>query len=296
MASVSFSFLVFSYGHLHRHYFQPMTPVVPGIEAFCGNVLHSHDYREPEPFAGQCVLIVGAGASGQDLALDLAQEASKVVISAREDKQISCPLPDNVELRLALSSVEEDGRVRFEDDTCLHVDAIVWCTGYAFSYPFLAAECGVSVELGRRVRPLYKHLFHCMYPTMVFMGIPYLIAPFPLFDRQAQLTAAVLEGRVHLPDAETMLEWEQKDYASRLELGFKPHYAHVLGEKQWPYNSDLAAMAGIDDLPPFMEQLYHHVHSRRRTTLANYRHEEYRITSNDDFEIISLQDHETHAQ
>ncbi len=35
-------------------------------------VLHSHDYRTPEEFAGKTVALLGAGFSGLDISLELA--------------------------------------------------------------------------------------------------------------------------------------------------------------------------------------------------------------------------------
>ena len=37
------------------------------------------------------------------------------------------------------------------------------------------------------VKPLYKHLIHTTFPTMAFIGIPFQIVPFPLFDVQVCL-------------------------------------------------------------------------------------------------------------
>ena len=35
------------------------------MEHFAGRVVHSHDYRVPEEFAGQTVALLGAGFSGE---------------------------------------------------------------------------------------------------------------------------------------------------------------------------------------------------------------------------------------
>lgn len=40
--------------------------------------MHSHDYRVPEPFSGQNVLCIGAGSSGVDIALEIAELANQV--------------------------------------------------------------------------------------------------------------------------------------------------------------------------------------------------------------------------
>lgn len=52
----------------------PQIPFYPGREIFKGRQIHAHDYRVPEDFAGQRVVIVGAGIS----ALQILDEVSKV--------------------------------------------------------------------------------------------------------------------------------------------------------------------------------------------------------------------------
>jgi dimethylaniline monooxygenase (N-oxide forming) len=46
--------------------------------------VHSHSYRNAEPFIGRRVLIVGGGESGSDIALEVARVASQCWISLRE--------------------------------------------------------------------------------------------------------------------------------------------------------------------------------------------------------------------
>lgn len=50
---------------------------------FTGEYLHSHDYREPEPYTGKRVLVVGVGNSGLDIAADLAPVAAHTWVAAR---------------------------------------------------------------------------------------------------------------------------------------------------------------------------------------------------------------------
>lgn len=40
--------------------------------------MHSHDYRSAEPFADKSVLVLGAGLSGLDIAMELANVNAKV--------------------------------------------------------------------------------------------------------------------------------------------------------------------------------------------------------------------------
>lgn len=53
----------------------PYVPMIPGREKFQGRVLHVADYRSPEEFAGQRVVVVGAGNSAVQIAHELADHA-----------------------------------------------------------------------------------------------------------------------------------------------------------------------------------------------------------------------------
>jgi cation diffusion facilitator CzcD-associated flavoprotein CzcO len=68
---------------------EPIIPDWRGRELFGGRLLHSSEYRNPEPFAGERVLVVGPGCSGMEIAYDLAEGgASKVWLSARTPPNI----------------------------------------------------------------------------------------------------------------------------------------------------------------------------------------------------------------
>jgi cation diffusion facilitator CzcD-associated flavoprotein CzcO len=54
-------------------------PDWPGRDWFGGRVLHSADYRNPAPFRGRDVLVVGAGCSGMEIAYDLATGGARSV-------------------------------------------------------------------------------------------------------------------------------------------------------------------------------------------------------------------------
>lgn len=56
------------------------SPVLPGAgaDAFPGRQMHSHNYREAGPFAGQRVVVVGAAASGEDIGREISETATEV--------------------------------------------------------------------------------------------------------------------------------------------------------------------------------------------------------------------------
>jgi hypothetical protein len=66
----------------------PYAPSWPGMETFGDPIVHSSAYRNPAPFAGKRVLVVGYGNSGAEIALDLCEAWIDVTISVRSPVNI----------------------------------------------------------------------------------------------------------------------------------------------------------------------------------------------------------------
>lgn len=84
---------------------RPRIPQYPGQEIFRGKMLHSAHYRNPEPFRGKRVAIVGGGNSGAQILAEVSQVAETLWITKEEPSF----LPDDV-----------DGRYLFEEATKLY--------------------------------------------------------------------------------------------------------------------------------------------------------------------------------
>ena len=77
--------IVVATGHAHT----PFVPDWPGREAYSGELRHAREYRNPGPYAGLDVLVVGVGNSGAEIATDLGEGgARKVWIAVRTPPQI----------------------------------------------------------------------------------------------------------------------------------------------------------------------------------------------------------------
>lgn len=62
---------------------KPYLPSLPDQENFKGQLLHTATYRHPEPFIGKRVVVVGAGNSAVQVAVELAQQ-TQVTLTSRE--------------------------------------------------------------------------------------------------------------------------------------------------------------------------------------------------------------------
>ncbi|MFE9725558.1 flavin-containing monooxygenase [Streptomyces sp. NPDC005794] len=67
----------------------PRIPPWPGREGFTGELVHAAEYRDPAPYAGKDVLVVGIGNTGAEIAVDLVEGgASGVRIAVRTTPHI----------------------------------------------------------------------------------------------------------------------------------------------------------------------------------------------------------------
>ncbi|UYQ62771.1 flavin-containing monooxygenase [Streptomyces peucetius] len=72
--------VVVATGHNHT----PRLPDWPGRETYGGELLHARDYRDPAPYAGKDVLVVGVGNTGAEIAVDLVEGgAARVRLAVR---------------------------------------------------------------------------------------------------------------------------------------------------------------------------------------------------------------------
>ncbi|XP_012261654.2 flavin-containing monooxygenase FMO GS-OX-like 4 [Athalia rosae] len=258
------------------HFFEPNVPAIPGIKTFSGRVLHSHDYRKPEPFAGKTVVILGASSSGADIGIELCAYAEHVYLSHNTPRIVS-ELPANMTEKLGVSGIE--GRlIIFKDGSSVTADVFIYCTGYNYSFPFLHESCGVSVD-ENYVHPLYRHLINAEHPTMCFVGIPAAVVPFPMFDVQVRYFLATLKGVATLPSKETMIE--DSVYKTPLK-----RHAHRLAEGQWEYNDLLARDGGFDPLPPMYKAGYSAWKLQRSRNLLHYKDAKFIVA--DDGESVQI--------
>lgn len=125
----------------------PFIPQIPGAERFCGQQLHTRDYREASVFEGRHVIIVGGGIS----ALQLLDEVSAVTTTTwvtRRPPEFQAGAFDEARGRAAVALVEQ--RVR----QGLPPQSVVSVTGLALT-PAIEAMRARGV-LNRR--PMFREI------------------------------------------------------------------------------------------------------------------------------------------
>jgi cation diffusion facilitator CzcD-associated flavoprotein CzcO len=126
--------------------------------------------------------------------------------------------------------------VVFTDDSREEVDAVIYCTGYRISFPFLTddvlATADNEVVLYHRVVPVDR-------PGLYFLGlIQPLGAIMPLAEAQAHWIADLIEGTATLPTAAEMRR-EIHRYRERMRRRYVASKRHTIEVDFQEYLADL---------------------------------------------------------
>ncbi|KAD4981780.1 hypothetical protein E3N88_18451 [Mikania micrantha] len=230
------------------HYTEPrVANDVPGIEEWSRKQLHSHNYRVPEPYQDQVVVVIGSGPSAFDISREIATTAKEVHLSSRSSN-VKVSMVDgyqNMWQHMKIKRVFDDGTVVFQDDDSIVADVILHCTGYKYHFPFLRTNNMLHVD-DNRVEPLYKHVFiPQLAPRLAFVGLAYNQGVlFRMLELQAKWVAFTLSGKIMLPSKEEMLADVYKQYQQMDENGIPKSYTHSLNF-QFEYVDWLAAQVGL---------------------------------------------------
>ncbi|XP_054274709.1 senecionine N-oxygenase-like isoform X2 [Macrosteles quadrilineatus] len=268
------------------HYSVPRVGAFPGLESFQGIVQHSHSYRTPERFTNKTVLVCGGGPSGVDISFDLAKFASKVYFSHREVKK--GVYPDNVEEVPVVKEVLSD-HVVFQDGAASgRIDAILICTGYNYSFPFLSPECGITVVDGRYVEPLYNHLININHPTMAFIGIPFRTFIFPMFHQQVKFFLKSLSGTFQLPSRDEMMAELEEYVRKKQDRGIPLKFYHEIHDEVRTYIQRLESMASLEPLSPIYFNIFYATTELRKKYLDCYREANFEVVDDFYFKISGV--------
>lgn len=182
----------------------------------------------------------------------------------------------------------------FKDGSDCQVDAILFCTGFKFAFPFLSTECGVFVE-DNYVQPLFKQVINIRHTTMAFIGLNFLVAAQMHFDIQAQFAVRMWTSTNArpFPRIEEMMMDAEVDLAKRLNRGWKRRHGHRMGDLVADYYRQLTEFApDIRGMSSVYLKIFQTVGSGIITNYLNYRNDRYHVINDETFEKSSACDTE----
>ncbi|XP_050354178.1 senecionine N-oxygenase-like isoform X2 [Nymphalis io] len=272
-----FDFVIVGTGHFSK----PNMPNIPGEEKFSGSIIHSHDYREPVRYKGRRVLVVGAGPSGMDIAIDVAYAAKTLVHSHHSKINFRPVFPKHYIRKPDVKEFNETGAI-FNDGSYENLDDVIYCTGFEYYYPFLDESCGLNLT-PRSVTPLYKYMVNIYQPTMMVMGLVIRACLVVALDAQSRYATAIIKGNFTLPTKEEMLQEWQKRADVIISKGRPISDIHFLAEKEDEYYAELTKESGIDRVPPVMFKIRVTDTEAKLENLYTYRDYNYTVIDNENF-------------
>lgn len=205
-----------------------------------------------------------------DIARDLGPHARKIFQSSRGGPYDlpSHLLPDNGARLGDIQSFDNPGSLELASDgdvpatvtlrtgqKLCNIHHVIVCTGYHVSFPFMrqyhrdgvqpehADEEALSTN-GQVTHNLHKDIWYINDPSLAFIGLPYHVATFSLFEFQAMALAKVFAGRVVLPSRGAMRQ-EYRDRVRRKGVGRTFHSLKGKGD-EIAYVQELVTLVNRD--------------------------------------------------
>jgi len=216
---------------------RPHVPDLPGLAEFTGTLLHAAHYRRPNQFAGQRVVVVGAGNTAVQVAVELAQVATVTVASrhpirfqsqrplgldvhywarwsglealspGRSDGARSIMVLDDGRYSAAFAAGRLDRRPMFDrltpdgvvwaDGTAEPVEAVILATGYRPDVDYLAGLGALNADGW----PIHCRGRSLTVPRLGYVGLPGQTGP----------ASATVRGSGH--DARRITGWLRRGLA-----------------------------------------------------------------------------------
>ncbi|MEM7125195.1 MAG: NAD(P)/FAD-dependent oxidoreductase [Chloroflexota bacterium] len=181
------------------HFSTPNVPYFEGIESFPGRVMHAHDFRSADEFAGKDVLVVGGSYSAEDIALQCHKYGANSVTISYRTAAMDFKWPETMDERSLLTRI--DGRtIHFSDDSSKEFDAVLLCTGYKHHFPFMEESLRLRCPNILYPEGLYKGVVWNDNPGVMYLSMQDQWYTFSHFDLMAWFARDVIMGTTELPD------------------------------------------------------------------------------------------------
>lgn len=272
------------------HFLKPRYPAVPGLLDWLRppdpqtepRATHSVYFRNPTPYKGKRVVVVGGGPSGADITAEVCKFASVVYHSMTGAVPSSTTMGGCILInRGRVTAFHENRTVSFDDaeaDTPSTVlDHAILATGYEMDFPFIKPpilEKGKGdlfksnalpsklVNTTYSIYPLTRHILPITEPVdqglpwgadpsaLAFVGLFIRVAPFPLFETQA-LYLISLYRNPNIFSFSLEKRWVEDRYNYLKKTFGTPSLIakkiHVFSEgiDQYTYATELLDLAGV---------------------------------------------------
>ena len=263
-----FDYVVVASGHFST----PKVPTYPGFERFGGRILHAHDFRDALEFKDKTVLVVGSSYSAEDIGSQCYKYGAKRIISCYRSAPMGYHWPENWDELPQLLHVDQQ-HAYFADGSQEQVDAIILCTGYLHSFPFLQDDLRLKTPNILYPLNLYQGVVWEAQPQLFYLGMQDQWYSFNMFDAQAWYVRDVILGRIALPSLIEMQAHTQRWHETEKQL----EDVHAMYKFQGDY---IAQLIDQTDYPSFdiegVRQTFMQWKKHKKENIMTFRDHTYR--------------------
>ncbi len=180
------------------HFSTPNVPQFEGFDQFNGRVLHAHDFRDAVEFKDKRILIIGTSYSAEDIGSQCWKYGCKSVTVSHRTAPIGYKWPDNWK-EVPLLQKMVGNMAHFKDGSSEEVDAVILCTGYQHSFPFMADDLTLNTANRLATADLYKGVTFVHNPNLFYLGMQDQWYTFNMFDAQAWFVRDTILGTLSAP-------------------------------------------------------------------------------------------------
>ncbi|KAL6301889.1 FAD/NAD(P)-binding domain-containing protein [Sparassis latifolia] len=253
-----FDAVVVATGRYNAPHIPPIAGLPEVAQVFPDRLTHSRQYRHPESYASETILIVGASVSGAEISRNLNLFAKKIYQSIRPDKSdaehipVSALLgriPSNTtivpEIKRFLPPTGSDFsavQIELVNGTILTgIDRVIFATGFRYSFPFLPQYHNSSIGLndtvptgelqpivtdGTHIRSLHLDIFYIDDPTLCFIDMNVGMQSFTYSEYLSVAFSKVWTKKAFLPSRREMWRMHEERVKDRGGYG---RYFQFLG-------------------------------------------------------------------
>ncbi|KAI1726399.1 flavin-binding monooxygenase-like domain-containing protein [Ditylenchus destructor] len=296
------------------HFTVPRTPSF--AEKYKKPAIHCHYYRRPSDYNGKTVAVVGAGPSGCDICLQLAECAKKVYLIHRNPSPMNTsfgPLPPNCEEVPSAIDADTDALILADGRRLNDADWAIYCVGYKYDLPFFSQH---NVELkgvdnseslirtpgdGAMISPLFAHCIHMKYwDSLFFVGLNFECLHFIVSELQARLALAFMNHRLTKEKLKDDFdEFEEKRCSQLKTINAPLKFYHRLAAEQWNHydwmrqlvntaNEPFPHIKPIPEVPLVVRRIYDDVSNQRQSNLQNFKKISYKVEDEENFSCIQF--------
>ncbi|KAJ7148730.1 hypothetical protein C8R43DRAFT_1008568 [Mycena crocata] len=230
-------------------YNAPNIPSISGLadwaQKFPRSIIHSRQYRRPQPFTNETVLIVGGATSGVEISREINAHAGKIYQSVKpfnphlpyEASRVQLQrLPANVSIvpeiqrfHASNSSIE-----LVNGSFILGISRIIFATGFRYSFPFLPQFHNTSsphpvVTDGTHLRSLHYDFLSIEEPTIGFLSMNWGMQSFTYSEYLSLALAKVWSNKAVLPGTAEL--WKIYEQRVKDRGGYGRHLQFLGGER-----------------------------------------------------------------